>query len=71
METVWEEIATEFEGEHPALPISRDLVEQMKKRLEELREQVQTTTGPLELPEPEEGQVELVREIVGRAMGPY
>ena len=61
------EAAEEFDGEDPALPEMRQVLDQCKEKLMETHMETQRYTGPFELEEPNNDDLERVREIVEQA----
>ncbi len=66
MNEVAAEAAQEFDGEDPAVPEMRQVLDHCKEKLESLHEDAQRYTGPFELPSPTEEELTMVREIVER-----
>ena len=66
LELVVSEVAVEFDGEDPALPVLRHVLDHSREKLEELKADTERFTGPFELPEPDEEEVAVVREIAER-----
>ena len=60
IDIVLEEVAREFDGEDPLRPIMRGIVETTRKKLTDLHE-VLSAVQPLELSEPGEEALDLVR----------
>ena len=56
----------EFDGEDPALPEMRHVLDHCKEKLGSLHEDVQKYTGPFELPSPTEDELSMVRETAER-----
>ena len=68
VEVVWEEIADEFDGEHPARPEARQTVVDAKARLVELNREAEGASDKHDLPDPTEEQIDLTRQIVERVV---
>ena len=66
-ELVLEEIAEEFGGEDPAKRPFRVTLEQTKAKLQAVHAGYSEFIRPFDLPEPEEDDLEKVREVVQRA----
>ena len=66
VEPVVGEVAVEFDGDDPALPVLRQVLDHSREKLEELHGETERFTGPFELPEPDEEDVAFVREIAER-----
>jgi hypothetical protein len=62
-ETVLNEVADEFDGEDPADPTIRDMLEDMRRDLEELAETLQVRVGEFELPEPSDDLLAKLRTV--------
>ena len=60
------EVAAQFDGEDPAIPELRHVLDHSKERLIDLHKETQRYTGPFELAEPDEEELAWVREIMGR-----
>ena len=60
------EVALEFDGEDPALPELRSMLDHITEKLAGLHEDAQRYVGPFELPEATEDEVAWVRRIVER-----
>ena len=60
------EAAEEFDGEDPAVPEMRHVLDHSREKLESLHEDVQKYTGPFELPSPTEDELSMVRETAER-----
>jgi hypothetical protein len=58
------EVAPEFDGEDPARPELRHILDCSLERLQEFKEQVELYVGPLELPEPGEELLAKLRRLV-------
>jgi hypothetical protein len=58
------EIAPDFDGEDPARPELRHILDHGLARLKEFQEQVELYVGPLELPEPDEELLAKLRRLV-------
>ena len=67
VELVLDEIAPEFDGEHPARSRERQALTQGRTELKELHEQVQEYVGPFDLPGSDEEETEQMREAIRRA----
>jgi hypothetical protein len=63
VETVLKEVAGEFDGEDPADPTIRDMLEDMRRELEELAETLQVRIGKLDLPEPNDDLLTKLRTV--------
>ncbi len=63
MPSVVSEVRVKFDGEDPALPVLRDVLDRSRKRSEELHGETESYVGPFELPEPGDGEVVFVREL--------
>lgn len=66
-ELVLEEVSAEFDGEDVLRPPVREMLDGIRKELQELHEQVQPHVEPFELREPDEELVETIRELMRRA----
>ena len=66
VEQVTVEAAEEFDGEDPAVPEMRQVLDHCKEKLTDLHEEVQKFTGPFELPPPTEDELSMVRETAER-----
>ncbi|MDZ4279016.1 MAG: hypothetical protein U1B78_07745, partial [Dehalococcoidia bacterium] len=64
VERVVTEVAREFEGEDPALPAVRHVLEHCREELRELHEDAGRYSGPFEFGEPDEEQLDNVRRLV-------
>jgi hypothetical protein len=58
------EVAPEFDGEDPARPELRHILDHGLERLREFKEQVELYVGPFELPEPAEELLAKMRRLV-------
>lgn len=58
------EVAQEFDGEDPALPEMRHVLDHCEEKLKELYQETQRYTGPFDLAEPAEDEVAWVRQLV-------
>ena len=61
-------VAAEFEGEDPALPDVRHLLDHTTERLVDLHKDAQLYVEPFELGEPGEGDIAAMREQVEREL---
>jgi hypothetical protein len=59
-----DEVAEAFDGEDPALPVVRELIDRAVEKLEDLREGAESYVGPLEHEEPDEEVVGRMRRLV-------
>ena len=66
VERVVGEVAVEFDGEDPALPALRHVLDHSRERLEELHGETERFTGPFQLTDPDDEEVAFVREIAER-----
>ena len=66
LEQVVSEVQVKFDGEDPALPVLRDVLDQSREKLNELHGETERYVGPFELPEPGEGELAWVRELAER-----
>ncbi len=66
LEQVVSEVAVKFDGEDPALPVLRDVLDSSREKLEGLKAETERYTGPFELPEPGEAEVAFVRDLAER-----
>ena len=66
LEQVVSEVRVKFDGEDPALPVLRDVLDRSRERMEELHGETERYTGPFDLPEPGDGEVAWVRELAER-----
>ena len=66
LEQVVSEVRVKFDGEDPALPVLRDVLDRSREQLEDLQGETGRYTGPFDLPEPGEGDVAWVRELMER-----
>ena len=66
LEQVVSEVRVKFDGEDPALPVLREVLDGSREKLEELHGETQKYVGPFELPEPGDGEVAWVRELAER-----
>ncbi len=66
MRIVVEEVAAEFDGDDPAVPDVRHMLDHTTERLADLHKDAQTYVEPFELPEPGEEDVAAMREQVER-----
>ncbi len=57
-------MAEQFEGEDPALPWVRDLIDRTAGRLEDACKGAESYTGPLAAEEPDDELVDKVRALV-------
>ena len=60
-------MAREFDGKDPVVPRVRCTLDATKEKIEEVRRGVQRYVGQLEVPEPDEDDLEMVRTILRRA----
>ena len=63
-EKVFEEVAVEFDGEDPLLPDARCILDDVKRRLEELERDIRERLGPLDLGELDEETLDKLRAVV-------
>ncbi len=63
LEQVVSEVGAKFDGEDPALPVLRDVLDRSRERLEEMHGETERYTGPFELPEPDGAQLSSVRGV--------
>ena len=68
MRIVVEDVASEFDGEDPAVPDVRHLLDHTTERLVDLHKDAQTYVEPFELGEPGEGDIASMREQVEREL---
>ena len=66
LELVVSEVAVECDGEDPAIPVIRQVLDHSRERLEELRGETERFMGPFELPDPDDEEVAFVCEIAER-----
>ena len=66
LEQVVSEVQAKFDGEDPALPVIRHVLDHSRERLEEMHGEVKDYTGPSDLPKPDGAQVASVRELAER-----
>ncbi len=66
MPLVVSEVRVKFDGEDPALPVLRDVLDRSRERLEELHGETESYVGPFDLREPGDGEVASVRELAER-----
>ena len=66
VERVVGEVAVEFDGEDPALPVLRHVLDHSREKIEELHGETERYTGPFGLAEPDEAEVAFVRELAER-----
>jgi hypothetical protein len=59
-----DQVAKEFDGEDPCVPVLRHEIDNCRSNLEELQRDLQSYVPPFELEEPGEEQVSQVRELV-------
>lgn len=62
------EVALEFDGEDPALPELRSMLDHTREKLAGLHDDAQRYVGPFELPDATEGEVAWVHRIVEREL---
>ncbi len=63
-EKVFEEVAVEFDGEDPLLPDVRCILDDVKREIEELGQDIQERLGPLDFGEPDEETLDKLRAVV-------
>lgn len=63
LEQVVSEVGAKFDGEDPALPVLRDVLDRSRERLQEMHGETERYTGPFELPEPDGAQLSSVRGV--------
>jgi len=61
------EVASEFGGEDPLVPDLRDTLDKTRHRLEDVRREVQGYVGEIEMPDPGEDELEMVRGVLEHA----
>lgn len=62
VEAVLEEVAAEFDGEDPLLPLVREVLDKTRQDLAELHLLLDFVDAEVELPEPDEERVAFLRE---------
>ena len=65
LEQVVSEVQAKFDGEDPALPVLRDVLDRSREKLEELKGETERYTGPFELLDPDGAQLSSVRGVAG------
>jgi len=62
VETVLEEVAVEFNGENPLLPLVRQVLDKTRRDLADLHLLLDFVDAEAELPEPDEERVAFLRQ---------
>ena len=57
------EVRAKFDGEDPALPVLRDVLDGSREKLQEMHGETERYTGPFELPEADAAQLSSVRGV--------
>ena len=68
-EKVFQEVAVEFDGEDPLLPDVRCILDDVKREIEELGQDIQGRLGPLDLGEPDAVTLDRLRVVIKREPG--
>lgn len=71
IEVAIKEVAAEFDGEDPLLPDARGVMDEIRKELEDLHQQVQRYVGEFALSEPDEDAVAVVRKVIATEAEAY
>ncbi len=63
LKQVVSEVGAKFDGEDPALPVIRHVLDHSREKLEEMHGETERYTGPFDLPEPDAAQLSSVRGV--------